>query len=121
MFKVVRLKGEDMLMETFINKTILIFCTALGIILGAALIGSLAAVIVKEPPVSTMLKLAREIKIWAIVAAIGGTFSTFEVLESGLFQGEVRAVIKQLIYIISALAGTQTGYYLLLLLSGEGQ
>lgn len=93
----------------------------MGIILGAALVGSLAAVMVKQPPVGTMLRLAKEIKIWAIVAAIGGTFSTFEVLESGLFQGEVRAVIKQLIYIISALAGTQTGYYILWVLSGEGQ
>ncbi|MBF7083064.1 YtrH family sporulation protein [Desulfallas sp. Bu1-1] len=108
-------------MDTFPNKMFLIFFTSLGIILGAALVGSLAAVFCGEPPVGTMLKLAREIKIWAIVAAIGGTFSTFEVLESGLFQGEVRAVIKQMIYIISALGGTQAGYYLLLLLSGEGQ
>ena len=108
-------------MDTFINKTVLIYFTALGMMLGAALVGSLAAVLVREPPVGTMMKLAREIKIWAVIAAIGGTFSTFEVLESGLFQGELRAVIKQLIYIISALAGTQCGYYLLLILSGEGQ
>lgn len=113
------MKGR--IMDTFINKTVLVFFTALGIILGAALVGALAAILVREPPVDTMMKLAREIKIWAIVAAIGGTFSTFEVLESGLFQGEVRAVIKQLIYITSALAGTQSGYYLLLILSGEGQ
>lgn len=108
-------------MDTFFNKTILVFFTALGIILGAALVGALAAVLVREPPVGTMLKLAKEIKIWAIVGAIGGTFSTFEVLESGFFQGEVRAVIKQLIYIFSALTGTQIGYYLLLILSGEGK
>lgn len=108
-------------METFPNKVFLIFFTSLGIMLGASLVGSLAAVFCGEPPVGTMFKLAREIKIWAIVAAIGGTFSTFEILESGLFQGEMRAVIKQIVYITSALGGTQLGYYLLLLLSGEGQ
>ncbi|MCG8399993.1 MAG: YtrH family sporulation protein [Firmicutes bacterium] len=108
-------------METFTQKTVLIFFTALGIMLGAAVVGSLAAVLFGGPPVGTMLKLAREIKIWAIVAAIGGTFSTFEVLESGLFQGEVRAVIKQLVYIISALAGAQFGHYLLLTISGENR
>lgn len=86
--------------------------------LGAALIGSLAAVAVREPPVAVMLKLARDMKIWAIAAAIGGTFSTFEVFESGLFQGELRAVIKQLLYIFSALAGTQAGYQLILALCG---
>jgi len=108
-------------MEAFPNKMVLIFFTAMGIMLGAAMVGSFSAVLFREPPVGTMLKLAKEIKIWAIVAAIGGTFSTIEILESGLFQGEVRAVIKQIIYIVTALGGTQTGYYLLLLLSGEGR
>ncbi|MCL6448904.1 MAG: YtrH family sporulation protein [Armatimonadetes bacterium] len=105
-------------METFGQKLVLIFFTALGIMLGAALIGSLAAVMVREPPAAVMLKLARDMKIWAIAAAIGGTFSTFEVFESGLFQGELRAVIKQLLYIFSALAGTQAGYQLILALCG---
>ncbi len=105
-------------METFPQKLILIFFTALGIMLGAALIGSLAAVMVKVPPLAVMIRLARDMKIWAIAAAIGGTFSTFEVFESGLFQGELRAVVKQLLYIFSALAGTQTGYQLILALCG---
>jgi len=108
-------------METFSHKTVLIFFTSLGIMLGASVVGSLAALLVGEPPVGTLLKLAREIKIWAIVAAIGGTFSTFEILETGLFQGEVRAVVKQLLYIISALAGAQLGHYLLLAISGEAK
>ncbi|MFZ5645085.1 MAG: YtrH family sporulation protein [Bacillota bacterium] len=103
-------------MNTFENKIILIFFTALGTMLGSVMIGSLAAVLVKEPPVAVMLKLARDMKIWAIAAAIGGTFSTFEVFESGLFNGDVRAVVKQMLYIASALAGTQAGYYLILAL-----
>lgn len=106
-------------MTAFSHKSILIFFTALGIILGASLLGSLAAVLIKEPPMSTMLKLAREIKIWAIVAAIGGTFSTFEIIESGLFKGEVRPLIKQLLYIFIAIAGTQAGYYLVFFLAGK--
>lgn len=105
-------------MDTFFNKMLLIFFTALGIMIGATLVGSLAAVLVREPPVATMLKLARDIKIWAIATAIGGTFSTFEIFESGLFQGEFRAVVKQMFYIISALGGTQAGYYLLVALCG---
>lgn len=103
-------------METFENKIVLIFFTALGVMLGSVLIGSLAALIMQQAPVSVMLKLARDIKIWAIAAAIGGTFSTFEIFESGLFSGEVRAVIKQILYIISALGGAQTGYYLIIAL-----
>lgn len=101
-------------MDNFEHKIVLIFFTALGIMLGSVMIGSLAAVIVREPPVSVMLKLSRDMKIWAIAAAIGGTFSTFEIFESGLFSGEVRAVVKQLLYIMSALAGTQAGHSLIL-------
>jgi hypothetical protein len=103
-------------MDTFENKIVLIFFTALGIMLGAVMVGSIAAVLLREPPMAVMLKLARDMKIWAIAAAIGGTFSTFEVFESGLFNGEVRAVVKQMLYIASALAGTQAGYYLILAL-----
>ncbi|AQS60040.1 YtrH family sporulation protein [Desulforamulus ferrireducens] len=105
-------------MDTFEHKMLLIFFTALGIMIGSVLIGSLAAILVREPSLGVALKLARDMKIWAIAAAIGGTFSTFEIFESGLFNGEVRAVIKQIFYIISALAGTQVGYYLILALSG---
>ncbi|MCF8012366.1 MAG: YtrH family sporulation protein [Clostridiales bacterium] len=106
-------------MEAFHNRLILVFCTALGMMLGASLVGSLSALLAKEPPVATMLKLAREIKIWAVAAALGGTFSLFEVLESGLFQGEIKAMIKQICYVISAITGTQFGYYLLLILIGD--
>jgi len=101
-------------MDKFEFKIILIFFTALGIMLGSVTVGSLAAVLMREPPVAVMLKLARDMKIWAIAAAIGGTFSTFEIFGSGLFSGEIRAVIKQVLYIVSALAGTQIGYYLIL-------
>lgn len=101
-------------MEYFGHKIVLIFFTALGVMLGSVMVGSLAAVLVREPPMAVMLKLARDMKIWAIAAAIGGTFSTFEIFESGLFSGEVRAVVKQILYITSALAGTQLGYYLIL-------
>jgi len=100
--------------ENFEHKIVLIFFTALGVMLGSAMVGSLAAVIVREPPVAVMLKLARDMKIWAIAAAIGGTFYTFEIFDSGLFSGEIRALVKQIMYIISALAGTQFGYYLIL-------
>ncbi|MHB1126736.1 MAG: YtrH family sporulation protein, partial [Bacillota bacterium] len=62
-------------MTSFGPRMFLVFFVALGVVLGAALVGSLAAVLVGEPPIRTMTRLAQEIKIWAIVAAIGGTFT----------------------------------------------
>jgi len=104
--------------ESFSQKMILILFTALGVELGASLVGALAAVISHGPPLKTMTKLAYEIKIWAIVAAIGGTFTTIEVLEMGLFEGELVTVIKQILYIISAFMGAQFGYVIISWLAG---
>ncbi len=103
---------------TFEQKMVIIFFTALGVVLGASIIGAASAVLVRQPPLTTMLRLAGEIKIWAIVAAIGGTFTAIEVLESGIFEGEIKAVIKQLLYLLSGFAGAQLGYFLILYLVG---
>lgn len=105
-------------MTNFFNKFLLISFTALGVVLGAALIGSLPSIFTNEPPMKTMLKLAHEIKIWAIVAALGGTFSTIEVMELGLFEGEIRALLQQFLYILGAFMGAQFGYFLIYSLVG---
>jgi len=106
-------------MNLFYQKLLLIFFTSLGVSLGASLIGSVSAVLVGYPPVEVLVKIAREIKIWAIVAAIGGTFSTIEVLQSGIFEGEFRALAKQLFFLISAFAGAHTGYLIIIHLAGK--
>lgn len=105
-------------MESMGNKFILICFTSLGVVLGAALIGALSSIFTHEPPMKTMIKLAYEIKIWAIVAALGGTFSTFEVVESGLFDGEVQALLQQFTYIVGAFLGAQFGYFIIYSLMG---
>jgi len=105
-------------METFGQKFTLIFFTALGVILGAAVIGALAAVITGQPPIKTMLKLSADLKIWAIVSAIGGTFTTLEVLELGLFHGEFLSLVKQMLYLFAAFSGAQLGHFLITSLVG---
>jgi len=102
-------------------KLVLIFFTACGMILGASILGALGASLVREPPVTVMLRIAQEVKIWAIAAAIGSSFYIFEAFESGIFRGEVSAVIRQLCYVLSSLAGAQLAYVLILALTGGGR
>ncbi|HHT63176.1 MAG TPA: hypothetical protein GXZ75_05780 [Clostridia bacterium] len=106
-------------MDLFYQKLLLIFFTSLGVLLGASLIGSISAVLVGYPPVEVLIRIAREIKIWAIVAAIGGTFSTIEILQLGIFEGEFRALAKQLFYILSAFVGAHMGYLIIINLVGK--
>jgi len=104
--------------EGFIPKLLLSFFTALGVVLGAAIIGSLAAILVGHPPLRAMTRLALEIKIWAIAAAMGGTFNAIEILGQGLLEGQVRILFKQVLYIIVAFFGAQVGYWLIYALTG---
>jgi len=104
--------------ETFYQKILLIFFTSMGVVIGASVFSSVAAVFVKTSPLRTMARIADDIKIWAIVAAIGGTFSTIEILGSGIFDGEIRATVKQILFIISSFMGASAGQWLIWSLAG---
>jgi hypothetical protein len=82
---------------------------ALGVILGGSLIGGIAAFITGQPPLTAVYRLSTDLRIWAIVAAIGGTFDAVYTFERGLFNAETRDIFKQLLIILSALGGAQTG------------
>lgn len=108
-------------MERFFVKLPLIFFTALGMIIGGAFIGSLAAAFSGHGPLRTMSQLAKDLKIWAAVAAIGGTFGSLQTLEAGLLEGELKLVVKQLGFILAAFAGAHVGYILVIALSNTNE
>jgi hypothetical protein len=105
--------------DPFVATLIFSFFIAVGVILGGAIIGGIAAFLVGDPPLTRMWSLAKSLKIWAIVAAIGGTFDTFYNLEKGLFNGETKFLVKQLLLIISATGGAQTGALIISWLTQE--
>lgn len=106
-------------MVSFISNIILNFFIALGVILGGSVFGALAAALTGQPPLKTMIDVADSIKIWAIAVALGGTFSSFRVLEQGLFKGEIKSLIRQLLYVFFAMGGAQLGYVILYLINGR--
>ena len=65
-----------------------------------------------------MVRQALSIKLWAIAAAMGGTFSTMEIISQGLFGGRQVVLIKQLLYVIMAFAGAQVACWLVQALAG---
>jgi type III secretory pathway component EscS len=105
-------------MNSFGEKFLLVFCTSLGVVIGASLIGSLASLLTGNPPIKTMLKLANDIKIWAIAAGIGGTFTTIEILQTGIFEGHFTVVVKQILYLVAAFFGAQIGYSIIIAVVG---
>jgi hypothetical protein len=92
---------------------------ALGVLLGGAIVGGIGAFLMGQPPLTSIYRFALDLKIWAVVAAIGGTFDTFYSVERGLFSGETRDIVKQFLLIVSAIGGTQTGMTIITWLTQE--
>ncbi|SCX79142.1 YtrH family sporulation protein [Alkaliphilus peptidifermentans] len=107
-------------MLAFYQNILYNFFISLGVMIGGCLFGGIAATFNGHPPLKTMLDLCEKIKIWAIIVALGGTFPSFKVLEIGIFNGEIRGLVKQVIYILSALLGAHIGYRLIYYLESSG-
>ncbi|REJ37162.1 MAG: hypothetical protein DIU82_01730 [Bacillota bacterium] len=101
-----------------VKGVLLPFFTALGVMLGGSLLGGLAALFYPESPFHRMQTLAQDVKLWAIVVAMGGTFPTLRALDSGLFNGEVVHLVRQLGAIMAGFLGAQTGFWVVMGLTG---
>jgi hypothetical protein len=99
-----------MVEREFVSTIVLYFFVAFGIILGGCIIGAIGMTLTGKPPFLSMHQLSRSLKIWAIVAAIGGTFDTINHFERNFIGGgSFVEIINQIIYIIAALLGANTG------------
>lgn len=92
-------------MATLIN----CYFIALGVLVGGSLIGGIGSFLVGEPPFTMINRLSQSLKIWAIVAAIGGTFDAISNFERGIFQGATIDVFKQILLIVTAMGGVHSG------------
>jgi amino acid permease len=107
-------------MSSLYTSVIHTFLIAFGVVIGASLFSGLGALLTNNPPYKVMVEVANSIKIWAIAASLGGTFSSFAVIEKGIFDGEVRTLIKQALFIIISLTGANMGYEFIRLLQRCG-
>ncbi|WP_100399864.1 YtrH family sporulation protein [Bacillus sp. FJAT-44742] len=102
-----------MLNRDFIATLVIDFFVAFGVIIGGAIIGGIGAFLIGKPPLSTIHDLAASLKIWALVAAIGGTFDAITSLERGLFYGTHDDMYRTIFMILAALGGANTGTVLI--------
>ena len=99
-------------MESII-KMIMYYFVAFGVVIGGSIFGGLGAFLVNQPPIQTMKDLSDQLKIWALVVALGGTFDSFKVFESSLIEGNIFSLTKQILYITVALIGAYTAQLVL--------
>lgn len=106
-------------MDRFISTVVLDFYVAIGIVVGGSILGALGAVLTHNPPMTTMLNIADSLKIWALVAALGGTMDTLKLIDTGVLEVQFAGVFKQFCYVIAAFLGCNVGYYLIKWIVGE--
>ncbi len=99
--------------ERFITSFIHCFFIAFGVIVGGAIIGSIGSFLTGEAPLTSINRIAKGLRIWAIVAAIGGTFDAIANFEKGVIDGSTIDIVKQVLLIISAMGGVKAGIVLI--------
>lgn len=92
-------------MSSFFSKALLDFFISFGIVLGGTILAGIGCVITFQPPADTMRHIAENLKIWAVVATIGGTIDPIRFMENNFLMGNLNLVCKQLLYIIISFLG----------------
>jgi hypothetical protein len=110
---------EEGLPMTVVTNLTIDFFVAMGMVIGGALLGAFGAVFMHVPPMTTMVRLADQLKIWAMVSTLGGTMDTLRVIETGVFSRQPLAVGKQFSYLVAAFLGCQAGYLLVRWFAGS--
>ncbi|MFZ3578190.1 YtrH family sporulation protein [Virgibacillus sp. DJP39] len=98
--------------ERFFAQFIHCYFIAFGVIIGGTIIGSMGSFFTGDAPVSSITRLAQSLRIWAIVAAIGGTFDAITKFEKVL-DGSTIDVFKQILLIIAAMGGVKSAILIL--------
>ncbi|GGA81997.1 YtrH family sporulation protein [Ornithinibacillus halotolerans] len=93
--------------ERFFAQLIHCFFIAFGVLIGGTLIGGIGAFATGEAPFTGMMRIAQKLGIWAIVAAIGGTFDAIENLRVAFLEGPFIEALKQGLLILSAMGGAK--------------
>lgn len=100
---------------TFWSTIILDFFVAFGVVVGGSIIGGVGSLIGNYhlTPMEATAQLAEQLKIWALVAALGGTFDMLRSVEANILEGHLRLVAQQFLMLLSAFAGAHIGFMLI--------
>ncbi len=96
-------------MDDFLTKAAFCFFIAFGVVLGGALLAGMGSMFLMTPPKVRMLQVAESLKIWALVAAVGGTIDPIRVIESHMSAGYLSPAMQQIGYIMFAFLGAHMG------------
>lgn len=104
----------------YLSKAALDFFIAFGVVIGGSMLAGIGAVFVSWAPAHYMQQTAEALKIWAIVAAVGGTIDPMRVIEANMLEGHFSPVLQQILIIVMAFLGAHMGTELIRWICQEG-
>ena len=95
----------------FLSKAIQDFFVAFGVVFGASMLAGMSSILTMQPPGpgETMRQLSENVKIWAVVVAIGGTIDPIRFIEHSVTEGYFSPAAKQIMLILCAFLGAHSG------------
>ncbi|QYR20401.1 YtrH family sporulation protein [Paenibacillus sp. sptzw28] len=96
-------------MNSMLSKAALDFFIAFGVVFGGSMLAGIGSVFLFMPPAAIMVKTASQLKIWALVAAVGGSIDPMRVIESNIIEGHLSPVAQQIGFMICAFLGAHMG------------
>ncbi len=108
-----------MIDELLAGKLLGNFLIALGVTLGGSLSGAAASLLMGGHPLDRLRFLADEMRLWGILVALSGSFEPLRGLEQGLFGGQGRVMVRQILFLLAAMVGAHLGYLLLNQVAGK--
>lgn len=97
-------------------RLITIYFIAFGITLGGTFLAGFSALLTRQAPFELMKDVAQDLKFWAIIAAIGGTFDALKGIEEGFLGGQYSSLLRQIFYFFAAFFGANTASGMILML-----
>lgn len=106
-------RNDDKVEERFFATFIHVYFIAFGVVIGGTILGSVGSFLTGDAPLTGMSRIAKSLRIWAIVAAIGGTFDAIANFEKGVLDGSTIDLFKQSMLILSAMGGVKSAILLI--------
>lgn len=95
------------------------FLVALGVTVGGTLSGAAASLLLGGHPIDRLRFLSDEMRLWGILVAMSGSFEPLRGLELGLFAGQGRVLLRQVLFLLAAMVGAHIGFLLLQQVAGR--
>lgn len=97
------------MLNSVLAKAIVDMMIAFGVVVGGSMLAGIGSVFVLAPPAVIMVETATKLKIWAIVAAVGGSIDPMRLIESNMLDGHLSPVVVQIFYILCSFLGAHMG------------